>query len=469
MVFNSFEFASFLLIVFTLFWIIPAKFKWILLLIASWFFYMYWNPVYILLLVGSTLVDYFLSLYLTGTDKVRKRRVGLIINLTVNLLVLFSFKYYNFFLNISEEVLNAFGVAYDAPQSNFLLPLGISFYTFQSISYSIDVYRKEIQPERNFFRFALFISFFPQLISGPIERAKNLLPQLSKKIFHFSSDNFKIGLFYILWGLFQKCVIADNCSYIVDTYFDNPDSYSGGVLTYAALLFAFQIYTDFAGYSNMAVGIAKLFDIELMANFNTPYLSGSLTDFWRRWHISLSLWFRDYLYIPLGGNRLGAFRTYLNLFVVFSVVGIWHGASYNFILWGLMHGVVLIIERIFKIESTSRFFIIRFFKVIFTFSLVAFIFVAFRVHEMKPLLDIYSKMLTVDWRDFLFWMADNRFSFAFLGIYVLIAVEVYVGKKSLTKLLSLPAYVLYPFCMLIFFMILLMGRTEGGQFIYFQF
>ena len=419
--------------------------------------------------MGSTLIDYYLSLYLIGNDDPRKRKIGLGLNLVISLSVLFLFKYFSFFLQISEEVLALLGIKYQPPEYSILLPMGISFYTFQSISYAIDVYRKEIKPERNFFRFALFISFFPQLVAGPIERAKHLLPQLAKKIFVFSREHLKIGLLYILWGLFQKCVIADNCSYIVDSFFDNYSSYSGGALAYAAILFAFQIYTDFAGYSNMAIGIAKLFDVELITNFKTPFLAQSVTDFWRRWHISLSLWFRDYLYIPLGGNRLGRFRTYLNLFIVFIIVGIWHGASYNFIIWGLLHGVVLILERMLKVKSDSNFFLLRFFKVVITFSVVAFIFVSFRVHELQPLIHIYEKIIHLNLNDFLFWLVDNRFSFGFLGIYILVGVELYLKKASLTKLLTTPKFVLYPFCILLFFMLLLMGRSEGGQFIYFQF
>ena len=469
MLFNSFDFFLFLLFVFAIFWLLPNNKKWVLLLISSYVFYMYWNPIYILLLLLTTIIDFYISLYLTSSDNPKRSRKGIVLSLILGLAILFSFKYIGFFLLISQQVLALIGIDYVIPEMNILLPMGISFYTFQSISYAIDVYRKDIKPERNFFYFSLYITYFPQLVAGPIERASQLLPQLKKKQFNFTSNHLKIGIFYIVWGLFLKVVIADNAAFIVDSIFDNLEEKTGGNLAYGALLFTFQIYTDFAGYSFMAIGISKLFDIQLMANFNSPFLSESVSDFWKRWHISLSNWVRDYIYIPLGGNRKGAYRTYINLFIAFIIIGIWHGASYNFIIWGFLHGLVMVFERVFKLNITARFSLIRILKTVSTFLIITFIFISFRIENVHQLYTIYGRIFTLDWRDFLFFLSDNRYNFVFLGIFILLMVELYLKKRPLATLTKIPQYIFYPFCILLFFSIVFLGRAEGGQFIYFQF
>lgn len=469
MVFNSFDFVFFLILVFLLFWIVPNNKKWIILLLSSYFFYMYWNPIYILLLLVSTFIDFYISLYLTSSNNLFIRKVGLYLSVFLSLLILVSFKYLDFFLDLFKEITIFFGISLGVPHYNILLPMGISFYTFQSLSYVIDVYRKDISPEKNFFKFALYISFFPQLVAGPIERAKHLLPQLKKKVFTLKISNIKLGLFYILWGLFQKNVIADNSAFIVDSIFDNSVSQNGGALLYASILFSFQIYTDFAGYSNMAIGVARLFDIQLTTNFKSPFLAESVTEFWRRWHISLSVWIRDYIYIPLGGNRISKYRTYLNLIVVFVVIGIWHGASFNFIIWGLLHSIVLILERLFKFNNSTPFFIVRYLKIVLTFTIVSLIFISFRIKNIQFLLDIYYKIFYLNWRDFIFYLVDNYSNFAFIGILILLIIEFILKNRSVSCLLKMPKIFFYPFCFLLFFMIVLLSRSEGGQFIYFQF
>ena len=469
MLFNSFDFLVFLIIVFTLFWIVSNNKKWILLLISSYVFYMYWNPIYILLLLFTTVLDFYISLYLTSNDNPKKSKKGLILSLIVSLTILFSFKYVGFFLEISEKVLVCFGINYRIPEISWILPMGISFYTFQSISYAVDVYRKKIKPETNFFLFSLYITYFPQLVAGPIERTQDLLPQLKNKHFKLSTENIKIGLFYILWGLFLKVVIADNAAVIVDSIYADITNISGGKLAYASFVFTFQIYSDFAGYSFMAIGISKLFDIQLMSNFNTPFLSESITEFWKRWHISLSKWVRDYIYIPLGGNRIGKLRNYANLFISFLIVGFWHGASFNFIIWGLLHGAMMVLERIFKLNIPTRFILVRIVKTVFTFSIVSLIFVSFRIKDMGELISIYESIFTLNWRDLLFWFADNRYNYVFIGITILVLVEFYLKKKSLLKLTKASNFIFFPFCIILFFLIILIGRSEGGQFIYFQF
>lgn len=469
MLFNSFDFLVFLIFVFLLFWSLPNSKKWILLLVSSYVFYMYWNPIYILLLLFTTFLDFYISLHLTSSINPNKSKKGLMLSLFLSLTILFSFKYIGFFLEISKELFKFFGVGYDIPEVSFILPMGISFYTFQSISYAIDVYRKKIKPETNFFLFSLYITYFPQLVAGPIERTQDLLPQLKNKHFKLTPDHIKIGLFYILWGLFLKSVIADNAALIVDSIYSDISNNSGGKLAYASFVFTFQIYTDFAGYSFMAIGISKLFDIQLMSNFKSPFLSESITEFWKRWHVSLSNWVRDYIYIPLGGNRIGKLRTYTNLFISFLIVGLWHGASFNFIIWGFLHGAMMVLERIFKLNIPTQYTVVRILKTVFTFSIVSLIFVSFRIKDVRELFLTYENIFTLEWRDLLFWFADNRYNYVFIGIGILVVVELYLKKKSLLKLTKASNFIFLPFCILLFFLIILTGRSEGAQFIYFQF
>lgn len=255
------------------------------------------------------------------------------------------------------------------------------------------MYRKTIEPEKNLGKFALFVSFFPQLVAGPIERAKDLLPQINKKVHQFKYENIKIGVLYILWGLFQKVAIADNIAILVDKVYESPTSVDSGLLTYTCILFSFQIYTDFAGYSNMAIGIAKLFDYHLILNFKTPYLSSSVTSFWKKWHISLSNWVKDYIYIPLGGSRVAIPKIYLNLIITFLIVGLWHGASINFIFWGFLNGFFLILERIFKVRNDSKYLVINWIRTLFVFLLISLIWVPFRAQNLQDTFFIYKKIL----------------------------------------------------------------------------
>ena len=343
MLFNSLEYIVFFIAVFILYWLIPAKHKWLLLLISSYFFYMCWEPIYILLILLSTGIDYFLCLHLTGSEHKKNRKIGLYLSVISNLSILFLFKYFNFFQTELQHLLSYFDVNYSPSTSTLLLPLGISFYTFQTLSYSIDVYRKVITPEKHFGKFALYVSFFPQLIAGPIERAKDLIPQLQTKIRKFNTEDFKNGILLFVWGLFKKVVVADNCAILVERYFENSTNETGGTMLFATYLFAIQIYCDFSGYSDMAIGSARMLGIKLKTNFKTPYFSSSITKFWHRWHISFSQWIRDYIYIPLGGNRMSKYRVAFNLLITMTIGGLWHGASWNFVLWGIVNGVLLIL------------------------------------------------------------------------------------------------------------------------------
>lgn len=468
MVFNSFDFLLFFVIVFILFWSVPHRLKWILLLLASYFFYMYWNPVYGLLLLGTTAIDYFLALHLTSSDDPRKRKSGLYFSLAIHLTILVSFKYSQFFLDASGELLGLFNVQYHPPELDILLPVGISFYTFQTLSYTIDVYRKHIEPERHFGQFALFVAFFPQLVAGPIERAGNLLPQFKKQKLSFTYDHLRVGMIYCLWGFFMKVVVADNIANPVDSIYANVGVQSGGALAYASILFSFQIYADFAGYSFIALGIAKLLDFDLMTNFKSPFLTQSLTSFWRSWHISLSIWTRDYIYIPLGGKKRGNLLRYRNLLIVFLVIGLWHGASYNFVVWGFLHGILLIIEKMTGYDRDSS-GAVKYLRYLVNFVVVTLIFIPFRADTLGETALIFEAFSRFQLADLYFFFAENRYTPAILGIFILVVLELILKRRPVTQLLAFSRPVRYPLYLFLLFMIILCGKSDGSQFIYFQF
>jgi len=343
MLFNSLEYLFFLPSVVLLYYLIPFKYRWILLLIASYFFYAYWKVEYLVLILFSTVIDYYAGYKIDNKNTINRKKF-LYLSLFVNLGLLFFFKYYNFFtseiLNFSNETKYS-----DKLIHHLLLPVGISFYTFQTMSYTIDVYKRKLKHEKHPGIFALYVVFFPQLVAGPIERAGHLLNQFKLKT-KITYSNFHFGLIRILWGLFKKVVIADRLSVMVNEVYNNVYDYHGIHFFIATFLFAFQIYCDFSGYSDIAIGSARLLGIRLMENFKRPYLADSIGNFWHRWHISLSTWFKDYLYIPLGGNRVVKWRWYYNLFITFLISGLWHGANWTFIIWGGFHGILMIIENI---------------------------------------------------------------------------------------------------------------------------
>ncbi len=342
MLFNSIEFLIFLPIVFCIYWLLNGKnlrAQNIFLLAASYFFYGWWDWRFLSLIAFSSLVDYFVGIGLRKTSKITKRRLLLFASITVNIGFLGFFKYFNFFADSFYEAFTFFGEPVSAPiLLNIILPVGISFYTFQTLSYSIDTYRRKLQPTKDIIAFFAFVSFFPQLVAGPIERATNLLPQFHKqRVFRYNQAS--DGMRQILWGLFKKVVIADNCAIYANDIFSNSADLSGSTLLLGAIFFAFQIYGDFSGYSDIAIGTARLFGFDLMRNFAFPYFSRDIAEFWRRWHISLSTWFRDYVYIPLGGSRVGTWIKIRNIFIIFIVSGFWHGANWTFIVWGALNAI----------------------------------------------------------------------------------------------------------------------------------
>ncbi len=341
MLFNSIDFAIFLPIVFALFWLAGKKglvYQNLVIVISSFIFYGWWDWKFLSLLLLSSGMDFTLGLFINQQKTDQRRKYMLYLSLLLNLGMLVFFKYYNFFIENFIEAFKFFGHSIQPNTLNIILPVGISFYTFQTLSYTIDVYRKELEPTKDPIAFFAFVGFFPQLVAGPIERATNLLPQFyTQRVFNY--DHAKDGLRQMLWGLFKKIVIADNCAEYANMIFNNYEDHTGGVLALGALLFTIQIYCDFSGYSDIAIGTAKLFGFHLMRNFAFPYFSRDIAEFWRRWHISLSTWFRDYIYIPLGGSKVSTFKKVRNTFIIFIVSGFWHGANWTFIFWGLLNAV----------------------------------------------------------------------------------------------------------------------------------
>lgn len=357
MVFNSFSFLVFFPIVLLIYFIIPRKTRYIWLLVTSYYFYMSWNPKYAFLIALSTCITYLSGIFIEKAGQIqdekksiRNKKCVVAASFITNLGILFFFKYFDFALMNLNRILSVAGIQAIEKPFDVLLPVGISFYTFQALSYTVDIYRGQLKAEKNILKYALFVSFFPQLVAGPIERSTNLMKQVQKvheiKLFHY--EHITSGCAIMLWGYFMKMVIADRLAILVDQVFGNYTSYGATALILAAVFFAFQIYCDFASYSLIAVGAAKVMGFTLMENFNTPYFSRSVKEFWRRWHISLSSWFKDYLYIPLGGNRKGKIRTYVNLMITFLASGLWHGASFSFVVWGGIHGFIQIIGDVLK-------------------------------------------------------------------------------------------------------------------------
>ena len=393
MLFNSVVFLVFFFVIFILYWGIPntkVRPQNLLLLIASYVFYGWWDWRFLLLIAFSTLVDYFLGIAIAkGVTNAKKY---LLASVFTNLGLLFVFKYFNFFIDSWVDLWELLGYRMNVNTLNIILPVGISFYTFQTMSYSIDIYRKELKPTKDFIAFATFVSFFPQLVAGPIERASNLIPQLLGKR-SWSHERFKDGLFQIVVGFFRKVVVADSIGSLIDGIYNTPQIHNGSSLVMAVILYSFQIYFDFSGYSDIAIGTAKLLGFDFKANFNLPYFSSSITEFWRRWHISLSSWLRDYLYIPLGGNRSGKFMQYRNLFLTMFLGGLWHGSSWNFAIWGSLHGILLIVEKRFDLIPEKY----KLLNNTVVFMTVTLIWIFFRSLTLSDAGVILSKIFSTDY------------------------------------------------------------------------
>ena len=405
MLFNSIDFAIFLPIVFAIYWFAFGKSRKLqngFLVIASYVFYGWWDPRFLALIFLSTIVDFFVGRAIGKSDDTTKRRRLLFVSLGVNLGMLGFFKYFNFFASNFARAFSLFGTEFSIPTLEIVLPVGISFYTFQTLSYTIDIYRKKLEPCNDFVAFLAYVSFFPQLVAGPIERATNLLPQFYKeRTFEYAKG--VDGMKQILYGLFKKMVIADSCAKCVNPFFADYANYPGCDLIICSVLFAFQIYCDFSVYSDIAIGTAKLFGYSLMRNFNFPYFSRDVAEFWRRWHISLTTWFRDYIYIPLGGSRTTLAKVIRNTFIIFLVSGFWHGARWTFIFWGLLNALYFLPLLLRKTNrknldtvAQDRFFpsLKELFQMLITFALVTFAWILFRAESMEKTVGLITKCVS---------------------------------------------------------------------------
>jgi alginate O-acetyltransferase complex protein AlgI len=481
MLFNSLEFLFFFPVVISIYFLISPSYRWALLLAASYYFYMCWDYRYIILIVTSTVIDYIAGILIYRSDNVTIRKLFLFLSLITNLGILFFFKYFNFFGENISYLFDRFNIFLEVPAYNYLLPVGISFYTFQTLSYTIDIYNKKQQPEYHFGRFALFVSFFPQLVAGPIERSGNLLPQFRKQ---FSFDFIRItdGLLLMGWGFFKKVVIADRLAEYVNIVYNNPEVYGGMQNVIATLFFSFQIYCDFSGYSDIAIGTALVMGYKLMTNFRRPYLASNIREFWQRWHISLSAWFRDYVYIPLGGRRVAKWRWQLNLFITFTVSGLWHGADWNFLIWGSLHGFYLIFaiwtsrwhqyfNRVTGLENNAL--LLRFFQAFATFILVYFSWIFFRANNLADSFTIISNIFDPAFRE----GQLNLFRFpidmtiSLVSISLLIFLEILEERLNLYNKINLIKYSMLKWILLVILVILviLLGIWEEVDFLYFQF
>ena len=498
MLFNSIDFLIFLPIVLVIYYIIPMKYKHIWLLISSYYFYMCWNAKYVLLIFVSTVITYLSGILIDKVEKTwpdvndigKYKKLILALSFVSNLGILFYFKYINFTLDIVTRILSKVNISINVPVFDVILPVGISFYTFQALSYSVDVYRGEVAPEHDFFRYALFVSFFPQLVAGPIERSKNLLTQLReprKFDFGYAFD----GILLMLWGFFLKIVLADRIAIFVDTVYGDCEHYQGIYLIVATVLFAVQIYCDFSGYSSIAMGTAKLLGIELMDNFNAPYLSTSVADFWRRWHISLTSWFKDYLYIPLGGSKKGSLRKYFNKMIVFMLSGLWHGAQLTFVVWGAINGLYQVIgeilmpirEKVSDALGVNRdsegFYVLR---AIVTFTMIDFSWIFFRadslgraVYIIKSIFNAENIWTLFDGSLYNCGLDEKNFRFMLIAVIVLLVADFLKRKGIMVReiILRQDSYIKCLVVSLSILMIMVFGKYgpayDAVNFIYFQF
>jgi D-alanyl-lipoteichoic acid acyltransferase DltB (MBOAT superfamily) len=482
--FDSYQFAIFFPIVVGLFWCLPQRLRWVLLLISSYYFYMCWRPPYAILLVLITAIDFTVGVALARTSAPRARRAILLASIASNLAILFVFKYYPFV----AKTLSSYSGNSVLPELALVLPIGLSFHTFQSMGYAVDVYKRKVEPERHWGRFATFIVFFPQLVAGPIERAGDMLPQL-RHFPNFDYDRVTRGLKLMAWGLFKKVVIADHLARLVDPIFAAPEAQSGAVLSVGAIAFGYQIYCDFSGYSDIAIGSAEVLGVRLSTNFRVPYHARNLRDFWTRWHISLSTWFRDYVYVPLGGNRVSAARWAFNILVVFALSGFWHGADWTFLVWGLYHGVAIIAGRLTQGFWSGLYQVTRISRaprlaatidVVATFCVVTVGWVFFRASTLHSALMIVGRIVT-DWQSYLvpddLWHQIQMIGWepttAVVTLAAIAALEIgdtFSLRFCIRDWLSArPAMIRWCAYYSVVLAILLCGQFNGPPFIYFQF
>ena len=478
MLFNSLQYLVFFPIVVGFYFALPYRFRWVFLLVSSYYFYICWKPEYIILIILSTLIDYGVALKIVSASTKRQKRRFLFASLFCNLGLLFVFKYFNFLSESIDQGLNHFNIFYTVPRLNVLLPVGISFYTFQTLSYTIDVYRGKRKPEGHLGIFAVYVSFFPQLVAGPIERSTHLLPQFLQK-FRFNESRAVSGLKQIVRGLFKKVVIADTLAVLVDRVYSSPHEHAGSILIVATYFFAVQIYCDFSGYSDIAIGSARIMGFSLKENFRRPYFAVSISDFWKRWHISLSSWFKDYLYIPLGGNRRSKYHTFSNIFIVFLISGLWHGANWTFAVWGGLHGLFAVIERVVRNMNFSGLYkghskgsaSNQYLRIFITFHLVLFAWIFFRANNLDDAFHIVNNLFNFSSETISIWDIYSVTELCLVLIFLCI-LSIYSFTKETGFIFSkgfpqtrIARYGFY--CIIVNALIFLWTRNES--FIYFQF
>ncbi len=494
MLFNSLEFIVFFIVVTGLYFVLPHKYRWFLLLVASCLFYMAFIPLYIAILGATIVIDYFAGIYIEKFRETKSKlytKRFLIASLVANIGVLAVFKYFNFFIDNVKAITDSLGWHCNYYYLTIALPIGLSFHTFQAMSYTIEVYRGNQKAEKHFGIYALYVMFYPQLVAGPIERPQNMLHQFKEEK-KFDYNNAKNGLLLILWGLFKKVVIADRLATFVDPVFNNPHNYAAITLLVAAIFFSYQLLCDFSGYSDIALGAAQVMGFKLMKNFDNPYQTKSIAAFWRHWHISLSSWFKDYLYIPLGGNKVATVsRLYFNIFIVFLLSGFWHGANWTFILWGAIHGLYIIIGSIKdkiidkhfkKFAELAKGKTIGFFNILITFSLVTLALIVFRSSSVANAFYFIKTIFTNTLHDIFKILSTHQISFgvahnsnmqvaiAFALIFFLEAIHTIQSKTNIKQYLSLkPIYIRWTVYYIMVLSIIFLGVFEKREFIYFQF
>lgn len=482
MLFNSINFALFLLLVFILYWFFTnknLKYQNILLLLSSYFFYACWDWRFLFLLIFSTLLDYFTGIKMSEAKNQKRKKFWFWLSITINVGFLGIFKYYNFFATSFATAISNFGFEVNPWTLKVILPVGISFYTFHGLSYVIDIYKDRIKPEKNFIDYSVFVSFFPLLVAGPIERATHLLPQIKQKR-TFNYSNLIDGLKQILWGLFKKVVIADQCAEYANMIFNNSANYPGSMLLLGAVFFTIQIYGDFSGYSDIAIGVARLFGIDLLRNFAFPYFSRDIAEFWRRWHISLSSWFRDYLYIPLGGSKGSTWQKIRNTFIIFLVSGFWHGANWTFIIWGLLNWLYIIPSIVFKTNRTyinivaeGKWFpsLKDTLSIILTFSLTVFAWIFFRSDTVGQAINFISEIFSPTLFKLPYFDNVTLLVTKIILVFIFILIE-WIGREqqyAISKIFSGSSKLIRWSFYYLLLLVILFFAGSNQQFIYFQF
>lgn len=473
MLFNSFNFWIIFPFIFLFFWIIPSRqqlTKKIFLITISYLLYINWDAAYSLILLGITLITFYGAKIISNTPTIHKRHILIALFTTLAFLPLLIFKYYNFIITSVTQILTDIGFRFELPGLNWAIPIGISFFSFQAIGYLLDVYHNRIKAEHNIIDYTLFVSFFPQITSGPISKAEDLIPQL-KNLKPFEYAKAASGLKFLLWGMFLKVVVADRLGIFVNAVYENYQFYSGIDCFIASVFYSIQIYGDFAGYSLMALGIAKCLGIDLINNFERPYLATSITSFWKRWHISLTQWLTRQIYIPLGGSRTSKIKTYRNILITFIVSGIWHGANWTFIIWGAFHGIIQIIEKALSIQKeTHENKLIAIIRIIITFLLVNFAWIIFRIPSIDETWDIITKIFTSFSGDILANTNNSDKLLMLTGILILLIKEIteefFNGEKLWSRINFGGRFIIYT---ILFIMIISIGVLDSGQFIYVSF